>query len=200
MSLWALAWAPLEIMVNRVLKLDPDAVQRMAPLLGKVVAVEVTNMPRLVLAFHAGAVRILPDATSPPQVTITVPMSQLLRTATSGIQAGSALSGVAVQGDAGTVSDVKDWLDAFQVDWEEQLGTVIGPELARPVAHLLSDLQQWARATSLTVRSNVEEYVRDESNLVPDVTEVQHFGADVEGLRKATEQLALRVQRLRGSV
>lgn len=199
MSIWAFVWGPLEVVVNRVLALDPEMVPRMTPLLGKVVAVEVPNMPRLVLAFHAGAVRIVPDVASVPHVTISVPMSQLLRTVTSG-QAGSALSGVAVQGDAGTVRDLQEWLDAFHVDWEEQLNAVIGAGLARPVARMLEDLQQWARAASVTVRTNVEEYVREESNLVPDATEVQYFSARVDALRTAADQLALRVQRLRGSV
>lgn len=201
MTFWALAWAPLEVVMNRALTLDPVAVQRMAPLLGKVVAVEIIGLPRMCVVFHSGAVRLLSDAGVAPHVTLQASLSQLVsaaarRTADSSAAAGA---GIAVNGDVGTVRDLQAWLDAFHVDWEERLAGVVGPELARPVARVLDELQQWARNVGATVRRDVEEYLKEESDLVPDASAVNAFSVEVEQVRDDTERLAARIQRLRAA-
>lgn len=200
MTFWALAWAPLEVVMNRALTLDPVAIQRMAPLLGKVVAVEIIGLPRMCVVFHSGAVRLLSDAGVAPHVTLQASLSQLLSAAARHTADSSAAgAGIAVNGDVGTVRDVQAWLDEFHVDWEERLAGVVGPELARPVARMLDELQQWARNVGATVRHDVEEYLKEESDLVPDAAAVSAFSVAVEQVRDDTERLAARIQRLRAA-
>lgn len=198
MTFWALAWAPLEVVMNRALTLDPIAVQRMAPLLGKVVAVEIAGLPRTCVVFHSGAVRLLSDAGAAPHVTLQASLSQLV-SAAARHTAATAGAGIAVNGDVGTVRDLQAWLNAFHVDWEERLAGVVGPELARPVARVLDELQQWARNVGATVRHDVEEYLKEESDLVPDAAAVSAFSVAVEQVRDDTERLAARIQRLRAA-
>lgn len=199
MTFWALAWAPLEVVMNRALLLDPAAVERLAPLLGKVVAIEIAGLPRAQMIFHSGAVRLLSDAAAVPHVTLHASLPQLLSAAArhSADSSAAAGAGIAVNGDVGTVRDLQAWLDAFHVDWEERLAGLLGSELARPIARLLGELQQWARSVGTTARQDVEEYLKEESDLVPDAAAVSAFSAAVEQVRSDTERLAARIQRLR---
>lgn len=200
MTFWTLAWAPIEVAMNHALTLDPVAVQRMAPLLGKVVAIEIAGLPRTCVVFQSGAVRLLSDAGVVPHVSLQASLSQLVSAAARhGSDSSTTGAGIAVNGDVGTVRDLQIWLDAFHVDWEERLAGVVGPELARPVARVLDELQQWARNVGATVRQDVEEYLKEESDLVPDAAAVSAFGAAIEQTRDDTERLAARIQRLRSA-
>lgn len=205
----------IETALNGYLGLDPELARKLAPLAGKVVAIELRGLN---LAFYLqvaderlglrsrrgstssvhGLVRVLSVYDGVPDTTLNgtpLTMARLGLSATSGELLFSGA--VRIDGDVGLGQQFKKLLDSIDIDWEEQLSRVVGDVVAHRAAVAWRDLSHWARQTFDTLGRDTAEYFHEERRDLPTRDEVDGYLAAIDTLRADADRLEQRVARLK---
>ncbi len=193
-----LALGYLEIAVNRYLRLDERTLASLADLSGKTVALEVIGVtPVLYVDLNAEGLRFRTSAESPPHVLIRGTPGDLLRM-TRGPEASERVfaGDVVIEGDTRLVQQVKSILDDMDVDWEEEISSLLGDPLAHQVGNLARGALGWWRSTTETLRQDVAEYLVEEKQMVARRERLEAFSVAVDSLRDDTARLEKRIERL----
>ena len=198
--------AILESAGNRLLRLDPETLHRLAALQGKIVRLEVISpVPAgspitIHLSPSEAGLRTLSDYSGKPDVTLRGTPLALARLGFSkNMDTDTFFSReVTIEGDVELGQHLKRILDEMEIDWEEQASHVIGDVLAHQVGNLARDAKAWGSDAADTIKQNLTEYLLEESRLLPKRTQVEKFLAAVDTLRADSDRLMQRVQRLQG--
>lgn len=191
-------WTPLEIVINRLIGLDPDASRRLAPLVGKVIGVEFRNLPlRWFLRVSDRALHFIDEPehgvdTRLRGTPLALVAMGLRRGGTRGLFSGD----VEVEGDLEVGRAFKRFLDELDIDWEEQLATFVGDTLAHQMGNTLRNASSWGRNVVQTLSIDAAEYFQEESRDLPLPSDVREFLDQVDQVRIDVDRLAARIDRL----
>lgn len=182
---------PLEFSINQLLALDAASRSRLATMAGKTLAVEV-QQPALTIyvSAHADKLRLSPRHEG--QVTTTL------------IGSAAALVGVLVRrepltnlqssklelrGDLRFAQALQSLLLHLQIDWEFQLSRFIGDVPTQAMADSVRATKDYVQKTSERFREDVQDFLQQESGLLP-------LSAELDAFYDAVQALVLRVDRL----
>ena len=185
----------LERALRTLLALDPDTRERLARIDGRVVRLRVTSPSvALALAVVDGRVDVLRLFDGEADVTITGSLAALrsLADGNDALYTGA----VTIEGDVGVAQALRELIAHLDIDVEELVAPFVGGTLARRAGLAGRDLAGWLGRTRERFRANAEDYLKEESELVPTAEEVARWSADVDELRGATDRLEARVRRL----
>jgi ubiquinone biosynthesis accessory factor UbiJ len=192
----------LEGALNRYLNLDPDTPSRFATLSGKIIAVELEGLGRVIyFAPEPDGVRILADYAGVPDATLRgTPWALLLmgslQSDNRAARAALASGTVRISGDVELGQRFKQILDAVEIDWEEHLAGFVGDLLAHKLGNATRAVQGWGRQAAATLGQDFVEYQQEEAHNLPRPVDVQNFIGTVDTLRDDVERLEQRVWRL----
>ena len=188
---------PVVAMLNRQIAEVTLARELCARLDTRTIAVRVRNTA-LAVALTASRDRLdlntLDDAE--PDVVISGSLLSLARLAGEDGEALIRDGRIELSGDAMIANDFRELLRFAKPDLEEQVASVIGDTAAHGIGDVVRNIGRWGRAARDTVRSNVGEYLQEESRSVPSRYEVDQFGDKVQRLRDDVERAAARMARL----
>ncbi|MDH5648611.1 MAG: SCP2 sterol-binding domain-containing protein [Gammaproteobacteria bacterium] len=196
-----LAIALAEDAINRVLRLDRDALIRLGSLDGKTVCLKLAlpegePLSLYVLPFEGG-MRLRLGVAAAPDVTIqgNIPVftSMLFGDAMTGLVGQADMQ---IRGDLELGHKFKQILDQLNVDWEEQTSRYLGDIAAHKLGRFVREFKAWRAQALHTVQQDFAEFVVEESRLVPPKEEVDRFMHGVDKLRADIDRLASRLQRL----
>ncbi|KAF0191942.1 MAG: hypothetical protein FD165_1276 [Gammaproteobacteria bacterium] len=188
----------IETALNGYLGLDPELARKLAPLAGKVVAIELRGI-NLMFYFQVAneRLRVLSVYDGVPDTTLR---GTPLTMAWLGLSATSSellFSGdVEIDGDAELGQRFKKLLDSIDIDWEEQLSRVVGDIVAHQAAVNWRNISGWARQAFDTLRRDTAEYFQEESRDLPTRDEVDAYLAGIDAIRADADRLEQRVARL----
>jgi ubiquinone biosynthesis protein UbiJ len=190
--------AGLEAALNGYLRLDPDAMTRMAVLQQRSIAIELMPL-QLTLYVVPGenGVRLSSKLeTAPDTVLRGTPLG--LAQLGLGSQNGKTLfsGSVAIEGDVETGQAFKAILDEMEIDWEEQLSRLTGDAIAHQLGNTARRAAGVLRQSRLTLERDVGEYLQEELRVLPTRIETENFSEEVSRLGMDTERLAARIKRL----
>ena len=194
--------ATAEDLANRVLRLDPDTLERLAAFDGKLIRLcyqppgSGGPLSWYVLPF-AGGLRLRLSPPGEPDVTISGNLPAFGRMLFGDLSPLSAPADMQIRGDIELGQRFKQVLDQVDPDWEEPLSRVLGDTLAHKAGRLLAGLQDWSRRTRGYLQADLADYLKEEAELVPRREEVERFVEQVGALRADVERLAQRLQRLK---
>ena len=103
---------------------------------------------------------------------------------------------ILIEGDATVAQRFSEAMAGLNVDWEEQLSKLVGDPIAHQVGQGVRAVGDWGRRTGETFRTNLKEYLEEESRLLPSRYEVEDFLNRVDTLRDDVERLDARLERL----
>ena len=193
---WVLS--PFTLLLNQALAQDPETHIAFAALGDKHIAVQLTDLGVTIqVATQAGNIELShqksPDDTA--DLTLTVRSMALLRM----LQDPDTLfsSDIRLRGDVQFAKALQDVLAQFEFDWTAQIARVTGDTLAQPISDGLHAAQQWAHNTGRDLSLDMAEYLREESRILPDKSEVKAFLNNVDILRADCDRLAARINRLK---
>lgn len=146
-----------------------------------------------------GCVRLRDDSDHEPDILITGSLPALARLAASGSEDAIRDGSVDLIGDAGKAARLQRLLGYAKPDPEEQLSRVVGDAAAHQIGQAARGFLSWAREAHATLRSNVGEYLKEESRDLPSRYEVERFTRDVGKLRDDVDRLEARLARLAGT-
>jgi ubiquinone biosynthesis protein UbiJ len=190
--------AGLEAALNRYLRLDPDALARLAALQPRSIAIELLPL-QLTLYVIPGehGVQLRSRLENDPDTVLRgTPLG--LAQLGLGSQSNKALfsGSVTIEGDVETGQAFKAILDEMDIDWEEQIsrltGDVIAHQLGNTARRASTALQHGRR----TLEQDLNEYLHEELQVLPTRIEIENFTADVARLGMDADRLAARIRRL----
>jgi len=192
------ALAGLEAALNRYIALDPEGAARLAPLHGRLIAIELAGFgTRIDLIPGPDGLQVFGAYEGEPDCLLRGSPLGLARMGLAERKEDQLFGGeVQVEGDTRLAQEFGAFLGGLDVDWEEQLSRLVGDPIAHQVGSGLRALADWGRKSSATLTQDLKEYLQEEGRLVPTAYEVQGFLDRVDTLRDDVERLAARVERL----
>lgn len=199
MSIPKLVCAFLETALNRYLTLDPEARQRLLPMHGRVIALELTGIGEtLYLVPSPNRLQLLGSYEGSPDCLLR---GTPLAFSGMGGQRASAerlFSGdVEISGDTELGHSFGRVMADIDIDWEEQLSRVTGDIIAHQVGNLWRGARAWSSDTGETLAMDIGEFLQQELRLLPVRAEIDQFLSAVDQLRDDSERLQARFERLR---
>lgn len=186
---------PLEAVINRLLRLDPDTLARLGELDGKCILLRLTGAGEDTDVFlfpSAAGLRLRATHDGPPDVTLRGDVPVFARLALGG-DGRARVGELQISGDIELGQHFQRLLKQIDLDWEEQAARVVGDTAAHQVGRAARGLRAWARAGRDTLRQDTREYLVEEIRLLPRREAVERFLGAVDALRLDTERLAQRV-------
>jgi ubiquinone biosynthesis protein UbiJ len=199
MTLQDLGLAGLERSINAVLALDPVALERLAALHGRCIALALEGLD-LTLYFvpaQDGRLQVMRQVEGEPDCTLAGSPVDLVRASDKRAGPAQLFAGrVRIDGDARTAQRFSEALADLDIDWEEQLSQLLGDVAAHQVGRGLRAMLAQARRMRDSSSQNLAEYLTEEARLLPHRYEIDEFLAEVDTLRDDVERLEARINLL----
>lgn len=189
----------LESAFNRYLRLDPKAGDRLAGLDGRVIALELRGLDlTLVFRVQDQGIAFIDEPEQKPDTLLRGTPLDITRLGLGrGSATGALFSGdVEISGDVETGQAFKMFLDAIDIDWEEQLSRYTGDLLAHRLGNAARHAGSWLGHARLTLEQDLSEYLQEELRVVPTRIEIENLITDIGRLGMDTDRLEARLRRL----
>jgi len=191
------ALAGLEQAMNAALALDPKAVERLATLEGKVIAIDLSGTGlRLFLQPQQDGLRLMGHYAGEVDTTLRGAPFSMLRLRTG--RSGEAMfgSGVEIEGDVELGTHFQRIIEKLDIDWEEHLARVSGDIIAHQIGNSVRSLLAWGERAADHLGEDLADYLQEESQALPFNDEVRDMLDGIDTLRSGVDRLEARVKRL----
>ena len=180
----------------------PEAREKLSTLAGQVIALHLEPHGRTLFVCPTDHdIQVLTEISGQPDATIIGTLSAF---AQAGLAAGGSSSlkaaGLKLSGNADTAQEFQALMQALKIDWARFLSPYLGRNLAESLVGLARTGAAWTRDTLLALQSDVSEYLREETRVLPDGKETDAFHAEVDRLRADADRLAARMARLEAAL
>ena len=198
MTVSAAAYATLEQLLNQAIRLDPETPRRLAPLHGRVIAIQLVGLGHsLYLIPEANGIQLLSRLEGDADCTLRGTPLDLARMRDRRESADQLFDGaVEITGDTRLAQQFGDFLADLDIDWEEQLSKFTGDVIAHEVGNATRSLLDWGHRQGRTLEQNLREYLQEDLRLTPSRLEIEPFLNEVDRLRDDVERLEARLNRL----
>ena len=188
----------LEAVINKVLRLDPDTIERLKKLDGKSVKVMISdwNISFFVLPYAYG-LQLLSEYDKQLNTVISGKLFSLMKAGAAKAQTTALFDeSITISGDTQTGEAIRDVLKNLDIDWEEQLSKIVGDSFAHPIAYHAKKAVGLGKQTIKSLGENVAEYLHYESQQLPPEQAVENFITNVGRLRDDVDRLEARINQL----
>ncbi|MGV3591236.1 MAG: ubiquinone biosynthesis accessory factor UbiJ [Gammaproteobacteria bacterium] len=189
---------PVEMALNALLALDAASKPRLQRMDGNTLAVHATQ-PALdvYVSVRGGRLQLAAIHEGPETASLRGTATSLLGLLLRREPVASLHEHqVELRGDTAFVQQLQTLLQDLDVDWEYQLGRILGDVPTQAFADGLRSAGAQLRKTGRRVRENVDEYLHEESGLLPDAHALEAFYHDIAELKLRAERLEARIARL----
>lgn len=191
--------ALLEQALNHNLRDSPAASRLLGRLQGRILALHLRELGRtLHLRAHSAGIQVLMTTERPADARLSGTLAGLTRLA-AGATTGRLPPGVSLNGAVEIAEGFQQLLTLARPDFEALLSGVVGDALAHTIGTGLRRVGGWMRRSLTSLGLDASEYLRYETDILPDRTEVDAFVDEVDRLRDDVARLAARVTRLQQS-
>lgn len=184
---------------NRLLSMDPQALQRCAEMQGRIIALELTDLG-ITLYFLPGSWGLRLSLQAPPREPDSIIRGRLIGLGSLALESGTPGNAIQhrieISGDAQTAQCFQQILTDLDIDWEEQLSQWIGDIPAFRIGQALRKLQATVSGQLRELKLDGSEYLREEARMTPTRPEFEQFRESVSDLRHDVERLELLFERL----
>jgi ubiquinone biosynthesis protein UbiJ len=193
---------PVEKILNHLLRNDPYLAAQLAPFDGKTIEVQSTAPTTAICcSIDRGAIRLSSlgseyvglhaDAVIVGRAVDLVNM--LFTDNSSRALANPAIS---VSGDAVLVQELYGTIRKLDIRWQDYLAPFLGDVITNELEQVADSSHRWSKHASASVRRNIDDYLREETNLLPDRNEVAAFGDVLDRLKLDIDRIQARARLL----
>ena len=194
-----------ETALNRLLRLDSEFLDALAPLQDRIIAVDLRGTDvTIYVQLGVEGVTLLgredfealrPEGEADVSFSGTPPA--LMRMANAMRRGASSIGeDVRITGDLSLLESLNLALQRLDVDFEELLSGYVGDVAAHELGRAARAFLAWSRRTGDTLMTNTGEYLVEELRVSPPAIELEDFAHEVDRLRDDVERLEKRVARL----
>lgn len=187
----------IEMIVNQVIKLDPDAQERLEKLDGKIIKFELTDLKQSIF-FKIDETYILvkEEVEQEPNAELKGNSLSFFNLALSDQQDPLFKGEVLFSGEIQTAQKFQAFFEQLDIDWEEHLSKFTGDVVAHELFKAGKSFHHWATETFDTAQKNMSEYLRFEARATPASIELENFYDDVADLKSDVDRLEQRINRI----
>ena len=180
--------------VNQILRTDVQMLKRLAPLEGKLLAVEITELPCFFLWVNQGQIQLLWETNERPDGTIR---AGLFATGQAKARRDDHLfhdsSTYEFLGDPDTAQAVRIFFSRFEPDWEERLAGFMGDTIARQAGQGVRVAAEWTWNARRSAMQNFSEYLQEERQVLATRPRVERHLYEVARLQGGVDALERRL-------
>lgn len=186
---------PIAFSLNAALAQDPETKTKLTQFESRCIAIKIKDFNQtIVMSVKQQQLYLTTSSEQPIDLTIT---GDALTLAKLGSDPESLFSAdIDINGDVQFAKQLRDLLEGFDFDWEAQLARITGDTLAYPIAHGIRQSSSWAKKNTVSMQETIAEYLREESRLLLDKSEVKSYLQDIDILRADFDRLEARIKRL----
>ncbi len=203
---------PFETLINRCIKQDIKLANGIARHSGKTLQLDI-NSPALgvLVHFYPTSVSLTfttdvwhqtadpsgGSASNDPDGRISASSLSMLRLLLDRNEARSLVNpAIQIHGDSEFVQSVYLLFLDMEINWQEPLSQLIGDVPTHGLEQLFKNLDAFRRSAADSLKRNVDEYLHEESRLVPPHNQLTAFDRKLDSLRLRLDRLQARIQRL----
>lgn len=184
--------------LNRVLRLDPRALPRLARLAGRIIEIDCSApaMQLFVLVEEDG-LRLASSWAADADCRLRAPASSLVRLLVSR-QKTAVLHEpqVSIDGDSGVLMSLAEVLQDLELDWEYEASRWLGPVGAQLLGTGVRTPTRWLRESGDSLRQDLADYLTEESRALVGQQEAEARFSEIDELKLALDRLEARIERL----
>lgn len=184
--------------LNRVLRLDPTALPRLARLAGRIIEIDCSApaMQLFVLVEEDG-LRLASSWAADADCRLRAPASSLVRLLVSR-QKTAVLHEpqVSIDGDSGVLMSLAEVLQDLELDWEYEASRWLGPVSAQLLGTGVRTPTRWLRESGDSLRQDLADYLTEESRALVGQQEAEARFSEIDELKLALDRLEARIERL----
>jgi len=189
---------PIELLINRGIRLSSTAQAMAAALDGKSLDVRLEETPlALRLVARDGIIRVSAPGELPATAVLAGSPLAMIRLLSGDPQALIRAGDVSISGDTDVANQFRDLLHMARPDLEEELSKVVGDPLAHELGNMAREMKDWGERTVLSVSRSFGEYLTEERRTLPTQAEATGFCRDVDQLANDVERAEARLALLR---
>jgi len=201
MTLAALAHAGLEQAINHHISMDPNAMERMAQLHGRVIAIEVLGIGQtFYLIPGPGTTQLLAQYEAEPDCLLRGSPMTITQLRQPAPEQGSSPcpAEMEISGDTELAQRFCSILRGVEIDWERYLSKYTGTLIATEVGKVVRGGAHWGQHIADTLEKEIQEYLQQELGLLPLRSEIEGFNSEVDRMQERLKLLQQKIERLRG--
>jgi len=188
---------PFELALNAAIAQDPETQAKLSGFDQRSIAIVVSDFNKTItVSIDQDKLILSMDEALTADLVITAPALALAKLGSNPDSLFSA--DIDIHGDVQFAKQLRDLLQGFDFDWEQQLAKVTGDSLSYPIAHGIRQLHAWIKNSHQSMQLNIAEYLREESQILPDKSQIQSYLSEIDSLRADTDRLEARIARLVG--
>lgn len=188
--------AGIEPLINQALRLDPAARALLEPLVGKTLAISLTDINlEFSVVFSEQSITLISAFEPAADTTLTAPLLSLIRFARNPDQALKPLN-IRISGDIQTLKPLLQLLQEVEPDWEEALAARIGDSAASQLSYWTRQVMQWSAISRQRVTEQAKSFLDQGEHRYVTYNELTAFFDEIDDLNIDTERLELKVARL----
>lgn len=198
LQLKPLLLAPLEAAVNAYLALDDHIEEYLAPMAGKVIAVNIMPFDQtLYLCPGEHRIQFLENYRGEVDATLSGSLAALGLMGLSATPMRSLFKGeVRIDGDTQVARKLQRLFEKLDIDWEHKLARYTGESFAQRLGGWLRGGRDWSRHALTSFRLNLEEFLQEETRDLPAKAEAEILFQQIDDSRCDADRLEARIARL----
>ena len=185
----------LEKLVNKTLSFDEETLHKLAKLEGKVIAFEFTNTKLIVfLSFSAAGLTMNTTYKNKADVLIKgTPINFITMLVMSKQGSTNLPTDMQIRGDIVLGQKFQLIMKNIEIDLEELLAKWMGDSVAYELGRFIRGTYSVAVNAGKTLAMDISEYLRFETEMLPDELLVDGFCKEVDVLREDVDRLSQKV-------
>lgn len=191
--------APIEGLINAILTQDPAAIVQLQPYAGKVLHCEFTSPVHFecYLLVEDSRIALQSLYEGEPDASLSAGASAFAKIAMSSSQTEALFSPeIALKGDTHLIQALHRIISQLEIDWEAHFATIFGDVASHQLGQFFSKSQRWASQSKDAVLADIDEYLHEEAQILPNKVEFAHFAARLDELKLSADRINARTQRL----
>ncbi len=185
--------------IQHALSLDETMPTKLQALDGKTLEIIISPLQvNFFISFVSGSLTLLPSFQGQPDTVIHSSPLGLIRLSLLPASKVRSLFNdkIRLSGDVELGQKVKELFDTIDIDWEGHLARFTGDVVAYQVGSFVRQGLSFKRQVKDSLRTNITEYLQEESRMFPPREEVADFFKDIDALSLQVERIAARVDSL----
>ena len=187
--------SPLAVALNRLLRSEPWARERLLPFASETLELRAPPLPRLRLTVAADGLLWASAPEAEPSLVVTVPPEALAAAMKS---EDHLLRSIDVAGNAKLAAEAMFLVRHLRWDVEEELTQIVGDAAAHRLAGIARNAAAWHADAARRISASLAEYAVEEKRLLVQRAELEEIAAAHARLRDGLERIEKRIERLAG--
>lgn len=198
-TLHTAAIGALEVAINAALKLDPSTLSKLAELQNHIFLLHCSS-PELSLYLIPGDgdIRLCGFYEGKADTALTGSLTEFTKLATAADPASALINGqLELHGDSQALINLQKILKQLDIDWEAPLANIFGDVIGHQLGRNIRQGFRFGLQALQGIKRQVDEYIVEESDLLPPRWQMDHFLKDVDQLSIRADRLNAQIQKLK---